>query len=404
MSQTWELSAIDTLFFRESRPMEAPGSSELNSVFPPPARTLAGAIRSHIGETQGVDWQAFNKDESHELRSIIGYGDDLADIQLKGTWVHYKGQRLYPAPLTLLGFSDDKQDLDKITETQVLEIGKPYECDLGKNVRLAQLPINSSNQKNSESTSRPSPLQNYWLTADGFTRLLAGNVTTILDSLVQQNELFDNEHRLGIARDNQIRSVKEGMLYQTRHIRLKQEVALSVDVSGVGDYLQAGMVKLGGEGRMAALSATKINHHFPDKPSAESAHADALKGIIIYLLTPMLIADDNSDFLPGFKQSEAEPITHWQGELQGIRLKLISSVIGKVHREGGWDVAKHKPRTVKSLLPAGSAFYCETEDIQKAIDALHNTQIGEEQHLGRGHIAVGLWLDANAHITEGQRS
>ena len=42
---------LDTWFFRESRPHGSIGSSELGSVFPPPVRTLLGALRTLIGDT-----------------------------------------------------------------------------------------------------------------------------------------------------------------------------------------------------------------------------------------------------------------------------------------------------------------------------------------------------------------
>ena len=43
------LTAYDTWFFREFRPHDAVGASELSSLFPPPIRTLAGALRTLIG-------------------------------------------------------------------------------------------------------------------------------------------------------------------------------------------------------------------------------------------------------------------------------------------------------------------------------------------------------------------
>jgi CRISPR-associated protein Cmr3 len=55
-AQQWRFSALDTLFFKESRPIESVGGSQLSSVFPPPARTLIGAIRTAIGEANSVDW------------------------------------------------------------------------------------------------------------------------------------------------------------------------------------------------------------------------------------------------------------------------------------------------------------------------------------------------------------
>ncbi|WP_308874159.1 type III-B CRISPR module-associated Cmr3 family protein [Thiothrix subterranea] len=56
---TLVFNATDTLFFRESRPMEALG--EAQSVFPPPVRTLAGAVRTLIGEHFQVQWHEFDQ-------------------------------------------------------------------------------------------------------------------------------------------------------------------------------------------------------------------------------------------------------------------------------------------------------------------------------------------------------
>ena len=78
--QTVSFNAVDTLFFRESRPMESQG--ELQSVFPPPIRTLAGALRTLIGENAGVNWSHFKATD--ELANIIGYGDDLGQLSLQG--------------------------------------------------------------------------------------------------------------------------------------------------------------------------------------------------------------------------------------------------------------------------------------------------------------------------------
>jgi CRISPR-associated protein Cmr3 len=95
---TLSFNAIDTLFFRESRPMESQG--ELQSVFPPPIRTLAGAVRTLIGEQAGVVWSEFN--EAHPVSKVIGYGDNLGVLTLEGAWLTLSGERLFPSPLVLL--------------------------------------------------------------------------------------------------------------------------------------------------------------------------------------------------------------------------------------------------------------------------------------------------------------
>jgi CRISPR-associated protein Cmr3 len=45
------------------------------------------------------------------------------------------------------------------------------------------------------------------------------------------------------------------------------------------------------------------------------------------------------------------------------------------------------------MLPAGSVFFCTCDDPKGVIAALSGSQIGEEQALGRGELAVGYWFE-----------
>ena len=55
---------IDSWFFRESRGLDAIGAGASSSLFPPPVSTLAGALRTSIGDQLGVNWQAFAQQKS----------------------------------------------------------------------------------------------------------------------------------------------------------------------------------------------------------------------------------------------------------------------------------------------------------------------------------------------------
>ncbi len=59
-AKQWCFEPLDTWFFRESRPFGTVGGSELTSLFPPPARTVAGAIRTLIGENANINWNNYN--------------------------------------------------------------------------------------------------------------------------------------------------------------------------------------------------------------------------------------------------------------------------------------------------------------------------------------------------------
>ena len=378
-------NATDTLFFRESRPMEAMG--EAQSVFPPPMRTLAGALRTLIGEHFEVKWHEFNqKKGEHPLTAHIGFGESLGNLRFQGAWLAWgeddKRERLYPAPLHLMKKDDDLFPLELAKETTW--------CDLGRYVRLPKLP-------DGDKYKGGKPLENTWLTQAGLEAVLAYKKPSlekpsqekpnIKTQVYVAKDLFEQESRLGIARDNATRSVQQGLLYQTQHIRPKAELSIELDVSGLPNNMPSNaIVRLGGEGRTASLSMKQADNTFPQVEINSKKFA-------IYLLTP-LYASPCLDFKR--EQCAKQKTTLWKGKLKGIALTLHGAITGKVQRVGGWDAAANKPRPVKSLVPAGSVFFCSVDnggDIQSAIDALHNQHIGEFTKYGYGHIAVGVWND-----------
>ena len=382
-------SAVDTLFFRETRPMESQG--ELQSVFPPSVRTLAGAVRSWIGESNNVSWHDFEKQNKahekdknnppHPLKSVIGYRDDLGALKFQGAWLNLDDERLYPTPLNLMKTKQDKLFF--------LKLDAPIKCDLGKNVRLAMFPSESGK----ELYQGGKALENTWLTAAGLNQVLAGKAPE-QNHIKEADKLFEREPRLGIASDKQKRSVIESLLYQTQHVRPKAELLIELDVvTGLPEMPSQTVVRLGGEGRPAQIKLVQKNSQ-----SLTTIEAAAIKNnkFALYLLTPLPMQP--KEILPSFIKVECPEQTFWVGELNGVSLKLHGAVTGKVLREGGWDMAAHAPRKVTNFIPAGSVFYFELMDgstTKQAIEALHNQQIGTLTEYGFGHVAVGVWNDAS---------
>ncbi len=160
----FKFEQLDSWFFKEARPMEAIGGSELGSIFPPQTATLSGAIRTLIGDSLGLDWQAYNKGELIEaqgidLRSVIGQGENTGDLTYSypcievytdGQW-----QALAPMPSDLLVYKD-KSDPQAVERLVKLHIGDVVECDLGK-VRLPEVDVIGAKT-----------LENCWLTQKGW--------------------------------------------------------------------------------------------------------------------------------------------------------------------------------------------------------------------------------------------
>ncbi len=377
MMKRLKFRAFDTLFFREARPMESVGAKPLKGRFPPTARTVSGAVRSVIGEAMQVDWQAYRdgKATQQAVRDIIGAADvdGIGKLELRGAFPMLGEERLYPVPLHLLG---------KENHYVRLQCGKAVMCDIGK-VYLPEKPTSAAKD---EKLQGAKPLENCWLTGADLARVLSGGEP---EKVIQQNDLFKAEARLGIALDSGTRSAAEGKLYQTVHARLKDDVSIGVsigvDVTGIpADLAIEQVLRLGGEGRFAHVqtSSAKV------LPVATQKNN---QGLLLMLCTA---ADFSGYWLPhGFKaQPDAQGVTVWQGQIAGVRLTIQCAVLGKSQREGGWDMQRHQSRPAVSLVPAGSVYFCKVEgDLQQAATQLHGQKIGNDQALGRGELAVGYW-------------
>lgn len=374
MSKRLKFSAFDTLFFREARAMESVGAKPLEGRFPPTARTVAGALRSVVGEAMNVDWQAYrNGDASQQsVRDIIGAadGEGIGKLDLRGAYPMLGDERLYPVPLHLLG---------KENHYVRLQCGTAVVCDLGK-VYLPEKPASAAADKKLQGAK---PLENCWLTGEDLARVLAGGEPK---RVIQQGELFAPEARLGIALKPQERSAEDGKLYQTVHARVRNDVSIGVDVAGVPDDMKLDSVlRLGGEGRFAHVASAEV------QTIPAVTHPKDVQGLLLMLCTA---ADFLGDWLPqGFKaQADEQGVTVWQGELAGVTLSIQCAVLGKSQREGGWDMQRHQSRPAVSLVPAGSVYFCKVAgDLQQAAAVLHGKKIGNESTLGRGELAVGYW-------------
>lgn len=397
------LEPQDTVFFREARPMEAQGVKPLGGRFPPPARTVAGVVRTLIGQAKEVDWERYRGDDRSGLEDIvrlIGSPDDEppGPLRLTGPFPTLDGERLYPVPLHLLRAK--RKGEEGAYDYDWLKPGPIVACDLGK----VRLPILDRGLKGAE------PLEACWLRQADFLRVLAGKEPDTGKLLFTEPQegggekaLIAGEPRLGIALEYPRRGTAEGQLYQTVHARLQQGVGLGVEVVHAGGAdlpdLRGSSVRFGGEGRYAhvetedtALSELKPNAPNPDRK---------LKGVVLVLLTPANFhrkRDGQEDdkpawLLPDFTALEREDGTVWKGQIAGVDLVLVSAAIGKSIREGGWNLKAHAPRPAETLLPVGSVWFCETADPVAAVNKLTGSKLGRDTELGRGEIAVGYWFD-----------
>jgi CRISPR-associated protein Cmr3 len=384
---SFKFSQFDSWFFRESRPMESVGGSELRTVFPPPVSTLSGAIRTLLGDLIGIDWQAYNQNKAQDLafdvdpEKLIGHGEACADLGFSypvieicenGKWL-----TLTPAPFDLLELKEDKSLIK-------LSIGKkPVQCDLGK-VRLPALENGVLGAK---------PLEQVWLKPDGWAAYLAGKLPQI-DQLVRLDDLIQKESRLGIARDNNKGTVESGMLYQTEHLRFNkskfEDIRIRCDVSGIPECLHAALtqelqaVRFGGEGRLAFVEVAGV------QKSIDKTRLTGNKAKLVFTAPCYFGADNAAGYLPhSFVLDKGVECDVYSGNIGEVAVKIISQVTGKSQKIGGWDHAKNTPKPLRSFMPVGSCWYIECDQPSD----LSDLQFGELTPFGYGAFTLLPWND-----------
>ena len=111
-----DFEPVDSWFFRESRPHDATGAARLSSLFPPPARTLAGSVKTLLGNSLGVNWQQFAKGietrsvDGQDLQYWLNGGIEFGDVRLVREQ-NNRREMLYPVPLCLLAYGDNQQKI-----------------------------------------------------------------------------------------------------------------------------------------------------------------------------------------------------------------------------------------------------------------------------------------------------
>lgn len=349
--KVWQFEALDSLFFRGAKPFNSGEGGFLDSQFPPTAQTMAGVIRSAIAEAKGVNWQAFRDGNQAHISDLIGLdSEDTGKLTFVGPYLMKDGARLYPVPLHLL-YSKVEEKWGKLQP-------QPASEALATDQGMRRLP--EVVQGGPEGAK---PLEDAWLDEHSLRQILQGDVPA---SFFKEEKLFEYESRTGIGRDNQMRKTVDGLLYFTRHLRLKAGVRLGMGVSGADDVQPARMQRLGGEGRMAHLDAAS------HQQGAQLRYNKANTAN-----TAMLVLLTHGDF-----DGKAEPALP-----EGV--ELVSACIGKVVREGGWDYKKRQPKPLKSLAPAGSVYFVKG-DISKL-----GTHLGRRTAFGYGEIAIGNYEEGD---------
>ncbi|MBA4368356.1 MAG: hypothetical protein C0403_12055 [Desulfobacterium sp.] len=299
MSNWYQFTPVDTLFFKGASPMALGENHTAFHVFPPPAHTIAGAIRTAALIQNKISFDDFGSGKTpSEIYDAIGQAGTPAPFGLIGPFFMLENTIYIPAPYSWFKPKDSFGDKVKLIK------GKPLKSRLLKSASSEFL---WAKDEKGEIVS----LGGMWIKKED----LHSNEAAI--EAKNSTDFFKNEPRTGIALEKN-RRVREGHLYSFNHARLKKDVSLVFGTDRELPIEDQGVLKIGAEQRFGWYQK------MPEKS---------------------LEFEDNGNLYATLSILEGNDMAN---------RSVVAT--GKILYFGGWDLHTgfHKP--MKGFFPAGTVF------------------------------------------------
>lgn len=354
------IEPLDVLILRGNKLFGDPGSFG-ESLIPPWPSVVAGAVRSRILADDGIDLAGFAA--GRHAHSTLGTPQKPGSFAIAAFHLARRladrTEILVAAPADLIiGKSDaDLLDISLLTPTAVGE-------GLASSFPLEVMPVLAQSR-------RSKPASGYWLTQLGWQQYLAGDMPEP-GELIASNQLWKIDPRIGVGLDSDTRSAADGRLFSTQAVALTKQgnhaginpqtgqpviadydVGFLVGISGAPTPT-GGLLRLGGDGRAAAIAATAI--HLPEPDYEAIAKARRCR---IVLTTPGLFPAGWK--LPGTGVDNRISIA-------GIRARLACAAVPRAEVISGWDLANAQPKSAQRVAATGSVYWLD--EIEASADDL----------------------------------
>lgn len=362
------IRALDSLLFRDGRPFgNEPGALTARSLPIPPPNTVAGLLRTLIGNLKGVDWDEI--DRNH----IFSEPDVYGPLPMRGD------EFVLPAPADALVVGEPPRVVRLLPE---MSLRDGEGCDLpdyhyGVRPLLAAAP------------EKEKPVRGYafwrW---DELSQWLESKTPQSLTKIAPPP--IDRRTHVGIEKSTGV--AEEGNLFTVEY-RAYEECASDaslVEWSLVAkvrtDYtgVISGVAPFGGERRLAYI---KPCTRWLECPPSLHDKLRAARYVRMYLATPAYFTHG---WLPGWLQKQnqngAPRIVGTPPELEGLTLRLIAAAVPRRTAISGWSLrpSRFGPRPVQWYAPAGSIYFFKVLEGDPSILAdrgwLHSVSDGKYQN------------------------
>ena len=335
------LEPLDVIFPRGNKLFGAAGSYGA-ALMPPWPSVAAGALRSRMLVDAGIDLDAFavGKAPVKGLGTPQSPGPFRVSRFLLARRVEGAVEVLHPVPSDVVVTENDDRHQARYLQPTVLDEAIATSAPLAHHPALAI-------------DKQAKPATGFWLDAAGWQAWLEDQPIAP-DHLVKSEALWRLDDRVGVALAQDTRSAEEGKLFTVQGVALKKGVGFLVEVVGA-EPPATGLVRLGGDGRGAALSPVgTLQWPRPDY----AALANARRCRLVFT-GPALFAGGWR--LPG--QNE-----EGRFQAQGIRGRVVSAAVPRHGVVSGWDLARQHPKPAERTVPTAAVYWIE--DLEATPEAL----------------------------------
>ncbi len=360
MSTSVFIEPLDVLLLRGNKLFGDPGSHG-EALIPPWPSVAAGALRSRMLADDGVDLAAFSRGEvDHPILGTpaIPGAFTVAGFHLARRYADGRAELLMAPPADLVVFEAEGDRLFAVARMAPT----PPAAGLASSAELPLLPVLAQ-------ADRRKPAGGHWLTEAGFKNYLAGRVPAAETDWVRSGALWQFDHRVGVGLDAAQRRAKDGQLFSMQAVamlkrghrldrRNEKEQPVRYDVGFLATVTGAepptsGLVRLGGDGRAAALHP--VNDYRPPAPDYEAILAARCCRLL--LTSPGLFA---GGWLPsGANAATRRADGAIRFELHGVSGWLVCAAVPRAEVVSGWDLARWQPKPALRAAPAGSVWWLD---------------------------------------------
>jgi CRISPR-associated protein Cmr3 len=336
-----KIRGIDSLLFRDARPFgNEHGALAARSLPLPMPGTVAGFLRTHLGNKAGWDWDADGPQKA------------LA-TPVQGPLLKRNDEFVFPAPADAVVYKAEGSDSPKVMCLRPRPLSPGEGCDIPD--KLQPLSV----------TDDMKPEEGYylWKWADLERWLLheSGNNFNVPERI---RGLLTDE-RVHVAIEEGTGISEEGMLYTVEYRSFeehrwegwqekqkKDEWSLTAQIETGETISLNGAGLLGGEKRVAHVEEVSDWLECPDK--LKGAIADS-KQVRMVLATPAIFT---GGWKPGWLDNN---LSGCPPCVSGVTLKLVAAAVKRREAVSGWDYRRSEfgPKATRWVVPAGSVYFFE---------------------------------------------